>query len=165
MQVAAEEDIAVWLRGGWAMDFFLGRVTRPHVDVDWFCWAHDADRLAVALAGLGFTAYGDNAPELQRDFLRDGVDLGVALLGRDTAGRVVVPAGPSAGEPWPDGMLDGPPGRIGDLTCSIVSAAAQIEIKQMMPVWVPGLPRRDKDRSDIALLRAGLAAGNRVAGA
>lgn len=26
----------VWLRGGWAVDFFLGQVTRDHVDIDWF---------------------------------------------------------------------------------------------------------------------------------
>lgn len=41
--------IDVWLRGGWAMDFFLGRVTRPHRDVDWFAWSSDAVRLAAAL--------------------------------------------------------------------------------------------------------------------
>ncbi|MEV4410463.1 aminoglycoside adenylyltransferase [Catellatospora sp. NPDC049609] len=164
-QVTRREGIPVWLRGGWAMDFFLGRVTRPHLDVDWFCWAADADRLADVLAGLGFVAYGDNPPDLQRDFLRDGVDLGVALLGQDAAGRVVVPAGPYAGAPWPDGMLAAPPGRLGDLTCAVISPAAQLEIKKMMPVWVPGMPRRDKDRADIALLQAGLTAGNAVAGA
>jgi hypothetical protein len=26
----------LWLRGGWAMDFFLGRVTRQHDDIDLF---------------------------------------------------------------------------------------------------------------------------------
>ena len=24
----------IWLRGGWAMDFFLGWVTRDHADID-----------------------------------------------------------------------------------------------------------------------------------
>jgi hypothetical protein len=37
-----------------------------------------------------------------------------------------------------------------------VSAAAQIEIKEMMPVWVPGMRRRAKDAEDIARLRAAL---------
>jgi hypothetical protein len=102
---------------------------------------------------------------LQRDFLRDGVDLGVALLGRDATGHVVVPAGPHEGARWPAGMLDGPPGHLGGLTCPVVSPQAQIEIKKMMPVWVPGLPRRDKDRADIELLTAALAGRNPFAGA
>ncbi|MCC3291383.1 nucleotidyltransferase domain-containing protein [Arthrobacter sp. zg-Y1110] len=33
--------IEVWLRGGWAMDFYLGQVTRNHEDVDWFVWQDD----------------------------------------------------------------------------------------------------------------------------
>ncbi|MEU8005700.1 aminoglycoside adenylyltransferase [Catellatospora sp. NPDC049111] len=158
------QGIAVWLRGGWAMDFQLGRITRPHADVDWFCWAVDADRLTVVLVELGFEEYGEHDRRLQRDFLRDGVDLGVALLGRDAEGHAVVPAGPHAGERWPAGMLDGPPGHLGGLTCPIVSPQAQIEIKQMMPVWVPGLPRRDKDRADIELLTAALTGRNPFAG-
>ncbi|OYP20468.1 hypothetical protein CFC35_31640 [Streptomyces sp. FBKL.4005] len=27
------------LRGGWAMDFFLGEATREHEGIDWFAWA------------------------------------------------------------------------------------------------------------------------------
>ncbi|GAA2386710.1 hypothetical protein Cme02nite_67850 [Catellatospora methionotrophica] len=157
---AARDGIALWLRGGWAMDFHLRRITRPHADVDWFCWAADADRLTSMLAELGFTSYGEHDRRLQRDFLRGDVDLGVGLLGRDAAGHATVPAGPHAGARWPDGMLDGPPGRLGGVTCPVISPQAQIEIKDMMPVWVPGLPRRAQDRADIALLRAALADRN-----
>jgi hypothetical protein len=42
------------------------------------------------------------------------------------------------------------------VACPVISPAAQIEIKQMMPVWVPGRPRRPKDAADIARLRAAL---------
>ena len=28
-----------WLRGGWAVDFMLGRITRPHADIDIVVWA------------------------------------------------------------------------------------------------------------------------------
>jgi hypothetical protein len=63
---------------------------------------------------------------------------------------------PWAGAPWPEGMLDAP-GRIGDLECPVISPRAQIEIKKMMPVWVPGMARRSKDAADIARLRAALA--------
>jgi aminoglycoside-2''-adenylyltransferase len=152
--VAGEEDVAIWLRGGWAMDFYLGAVTRPHVDVDWFVWADDIERLSDALERHGFARVGCAQPEIQRDYQRDGVEMQFAFLGRDRDGLVVVPAGPYAGESWPDGMLDHPSGRIGEVIAPIISPAAQIEIKLMMPVWVPGMPRRPKDLADVERLRA-----------
>lgn len=39
----------------------------------------------------------------------------------------------------------------------MISPEAQIEIKEMMPVWVPERPRRPKDRDDLALLRTEIA--------
>jgi Aminoglycoside-2''-adenylyltransferase len=108
--------VQVWLRGGWAMDFFLGQVTRDHVDIDWEAW---------------------NA------------------RGQDS--KVTVAGGLFAGEPWPDGMLDWLPAeRIGSVQCRIISPAVQIECKEMMPVSVPGRPRRPKDAEDVARLRQAL---------
>ncbi|MFF0378323.1 nucleotidyltransferase domain-containing protein [Actinoplanes missouriensis] len=142
-------DIPVWLRGGWAMDFFLGRVTRPHRDVDWFAMAADAGRVVAALTARGW----ERVPhDHQLEFLRDGVELSFALLAAD----LTVAAGPWTGESWPAGMLDWPACRLGDVTCAVVSPYAQIEIKKSMPVWVPGLPRRPKDAEDVALLEAAL---------
>ncbi|WP_255510129.1 nucleotidyltransferase domain-containing protein [Micromonospora sp. AP08] len=46
VELTGAATIAVWLRGGWAMDFHLGAVSRPHVDVDWYCWRRDAGSLA-----------------------------------------------------------------------------------------------------------------------
>ena len=81
----------------------------------------------------------------------------VTLVSRDANGCPIVPAGPYAGSRWPADLLTGPAGRIGDVSCRIVGPRAQIEIKEMMPVWVPGLPRREKDRADVTRLRAALA--------
>ncbi|MFF4966209.1 hypothetical protein [Streptomyces sp. NPDC001037] len=86
----------------------------------------------------------------------DNQESSFALLSKDRFGRVVVAGGPWAGEVWPEGMLGAPVGRIGALRCRITSPRAQIEIKQMMPVWVPGRPRRRKDTEDIARLEAAL---------
>jgi len=157
--VAAAEscDAPIWLRGGWAMDFFIGKITRPHLDVDLFCWTADVDRLTGSLVCHGFIPDAQAQDELGRDYLYGDIEVQLRLLGRDDNERVVVPAGPYAGELWPQGMLDYPPGRIDDVTCPIISPEAQIEIKEMMPVWVPGMPVRDKDQQDIALLRRALA--------
>jgi hypothetical protein len=40
--------------------------------------------------------------------------------------------------------------------CPIMGPEAQIESKEMTPVWVPGRPRRPKDAEDIARLRQAL---------
>ncbi|MFJ4775347.1 nucleotidyltransferase domain-containing protein [Streptomyces sp. NPDC088762] len=148
--------VEVWLRGGWAMDFWLGGApTRDHEDVDWFAWSRDAERLAELLAARGYEV--QRADDQQLDLVRDGEELSFALVSRDPAGRVVVAGGPWAGTPWPDGMLEPVVlGRLGALECPVVSPAAQIEIKRMMPVWVPDRPRRPKDAEDVALLEAAL---------
>ena len=152
--LAGEAEIPLWLRGGWAMDFALGEVTREHQDIDLFAWAVDAERLARVLTDNGYDRLSNDYPLVQLDFSRHGEELNVGLLARTATGHIVVPAGDSAGEAWPDGMLDGPPGRIGELECPVVSIPAQIEIKEMMPVWVPGMRRREKDRLDVERLRA-----------
>ncbi|MGW3606099.1 hypothetical protein [Micromonospora sp. NPDC005161] len=51
-------------------------------------------------------------------------------------------------------MLDAPAGRIGALTVPTISVSAQIEFKQMYPIWMPERPRRPKDADDLARLRA-----------
>jgi hypothetical protein len=33
-----------WIAGGWAIDLYLGEITRPHADVDIECWREDAQR-------------------------------------------------------------------------------------------------------------------------
>ncbi|MFD2767302.1 nucleotidyltransferase domain-containing protein [Micromonospora eburnea] len=152
-ELAEQAGVAVWLRGGWAMDFHLGEVSRPHVDVDWYCWRHDASELAALLGGRGWRPDPRMPAETQLDLLRNDVELSFAYLDRDAEGRVVVGAGPWAGTPLPDGMLDARPGHIGPLAAPIISVAAQIEFKEMFPVWMPTRPRRAKDAADLARLR------------
>ncbi|MBM7490650.1 hypothetical protein JOD64_001872 [Micromonospora luteifusca] len=154
LTVAGADGIPVWLRGGWAMDFHLGAVTRPHVDVDWYCWSEDADLLATVLLARGWRPDPRMPAELQLDVFAGDVEVSFAYLGRDDAGRPTVGAGPWAGTPLPAGMLDAPPGRIGALSAPIISVPAQIEFKQMYPVWMPERPRRPKDADDLIRLRA-----------
>ncbi|MEV8455672.1 aminoglycoside adenylyltransferase [Streptomyces sp. NPDC052095] len=148
--------IPVWLRGGWAMDFFLGRVTRNHDDIDWFAWADDAGALAGELLRRGYQPVPGSSPDLQLDFVKDGLESSFTLVDRAAGGEVVVAGGPWAGAPWPEGMLGAGPGRIGDLRCAVVGPEARIEIKRMTPVWDPSRPRRPKDAEDIARLETAL---------
>jgi hypothetical protein len=154
--MSGELGIQLWLRGGWAMDFFLGQVTRDHVDIDWFGWINDAPALEAALHADGYRTIPGPPPDQQLDVTKDNEELGFAWLARGAHGQVTVAGGQFAGEAWPDGMLDWPPGRIGELQVPIMSPYAQIETKEMMPVWVPGRPRRAKDAEDVARLREAL---------
>ncbi|MBL1107683.1 aminoglycoside adenylyltransferase [Streptomyces sp. 5-8] len=156
LEAARDRGVPLWLRGGWAMDFFLGEVTRDHGDIDWFARAGDARVLADVLARLGHTPVPGPPADLQLDFVKDALDSSFTLVDTDAAGRVTVAGGPWAGTPWPDGMLGTEPGRIGALEAPIVDPRVQIEIKRMMPVWDPSRPRRAKDAEDIARLEAAL---------
>jgi hypothetical protein len=147
-----------WLRGGWALDFLLGRVTRPHGDIDFFMWAEDADAFARVLARHGFEEALGPPLDQQRNFVKADEELHVGLLRREPSGDVVVAGGPHAGAPWPDRMLDDHVGRIGDVTCRIVSPESQLEVKERWEEWT-GRPARDYDTKDIALLRGALSGG------
>ncbi|WP_284581133.1 aminoglycoside adenylyltransferase [Streptomyces sp. 2P-4] len=158
VEIAKALGVEVRLRGGWAMDFFIGEVTRDHEDIDWFAWAEDAPALADGLLRSGYEPLPGPPAEQQLDFRKQGVESSFALLDEDRSGRVVVAGGPWAGEPWPEGMLDAAPGRIGAVQCPLISPRAQITIKHMTPVWVPGRPRRMKDAEDITRLESALRA-------
>jgi hypothetical protein len=152
--------VQVWLRGGWAMDFVLGRVTRDHVDIDWSGWIDDAPSITAALHADGYRTIAGPPPDQQIDVVAGGEEMSFGWLARKPDGTVVIAGGRYAGEPWPDAVAAGPPGRIGLVQCPIISPEAQIESKEMMPVWVPGRPRRPKDAEDIARLRQALGTGS-----
>ncbi|MFJ9341460.1 nucleotidyltransferase domain-containing protein [Streptomyces sp. NPDC101733] len=155
--VVAELGTEVWLRGGWAVDFWLGEVTREHEDVDWFAWARDARALRERLVALGYEVLRADAQQV--DLARDGEELSFALVARGAGGAVVAAGGPWAGTAWPAGMLEPTvTGRLGGVESPVVSPEAQIEIKLMTPVWMPRRPRRPKDAEDVARLEAGLRA-------
>lgn len=155
LATAAGLGIQLWLRGGWAMDFFLGSVTRPHRDIDWFVLVDHVPALRAALLADGFADVTTAPAHQQLDLRRGAIDHGFAILRLDH-GIPIVAGGPWAGEPWPATMLAGHSGRIGDVVAPIISPEAQIEIKTMMPAWNPALPRRQKDADDVASLRRAL---------
>src|SRR4051812_5214438 len=154
--VAATAGIDLWLRGGWAVDFFLGETTRDHEDVDFFIWVQTADDLVSALHNIGYVEVPRTSRLQQRDVTKDGVECSFALIDSNDRGETVVAGGPWAGERWPRAMLSGPTCRLHGVTCRVIHPEAQIEIKQMTPIWIPGRPRRTKDRLDIARLDAAL---------
>lgn len=152
--VATARDLCapVWLRGGWAVDFFLGRVSREHADIDWFAMESDGPRLRDRLIERGFSDVTTAAAGQQIDVVRGRIDHGIALIKLGSQGEPLVAGGPWAGEPWPVEMLHGPIGRINNVSARVIAPSAQIEIKEMTPMWNPALRRRQKDLDDIAAI-------------
>jgi aminoglycoside phosphotransferase (APT) family kinase protein len=153
--LAADAGIECWLRGGWALDFLLGRITRPHEDIDLFVWAADAPRLLSLLRQHGYEEVGGPPPEQQRNLVKAGEEFHVTLLERNEFG-VVTAGGRWADSPWPAGMLDGPVGQIGDVRCRVISAEAQLWAKEEVPKAL-GHAQREHDPADIVLLRGAIA--------
>jgi hypothetical protein len=83
-------DIPIWVRGGWAVDFALGQITREHEDIDLFAWAKDAERLVEAFEQAGFCPMAGPPPEAQRDFTKDEESIQVALVGLNEEGEAIV---------------------------------------------------------------------------
>jgi hypothetical protein len=50
----ASAGVDYWLFGGWAVDFWVGRVTREHHDIDAAAWLRDFHAIKVALESVGW---------------------------------------------------------------------------------------------------------------
>lgn len=105
LNVGNELGIEVWLRGGWAMDFILGQVSRVHEDVDWFVWEGDLPAIPELVISRGWVDLAIHPLDQQRDLLRDDVELGIAPLAQAESGGVVVGGGRFRGAPWPEDMM------------------------------------------------------------
>jgi dihydrofolate reductase len=93
-----------WLFGGWAVDFYAGRVTRPHDDVDLAVWLPDVPRVDQLLRDSGW----EHAPEADEDggtgYERSRVRVELTYLVRKPDGTVVIPLR-SFEATWPDGTF------------------------------------------------------------
>jgi hypothetical protein len=156
-EVSRRLAVDVWLRGGWAVDFSVGRVTREHADVDWFVWAGHLPAIAQSLTELGWECVESPTPGPHRTMVRHDVHMSFLAMAPGAGSSPVIADGPLMGEPWPASMIAGAHvGRIGAQDCLTISPAAQLRLKQMTPRWFPGRTTRPKDLDDIAQLEGAL---------
>jgi Aminoglycoside-2''-adenylyltransferase len=147
--VLAEERVRFWLRGGWALDFHVGRVTRAHEDIDVVTWERHRSRLEAALERAGFVATPSPNPSTQLIFTKRDEELSVLLVRR--RGRDVVVRGAERW-PFPPGAFGGVERRLGDVTCRVFSAAALLDERERHHFW-SGRRLRPKDVESIRILR------------
>ena len=144
-----------WLRGGWAIDFMLGRITRPHSDIDIVIWARHRQRACRILLDAGFTLTREWLPT-QTDFQIHDEVVSVAYLTRTQDNRVT-----TAGIPvweWPDGSLGQRPRRVEGVGARVVGPRQLLWEKESTERGT-GRPLRPKDIQSMETLREIIATG------
>jgi hypothetical protein len=82
--------IEYWLFGGWAVDFWVGAVTRPHADVDVAAWRRDYDAILAALEPAGFRHAPKDTDVVGTRYERGAVEFEFTFVA-DEDGAVVIP--------------------------------------------------------------------------
>jgi hypothetical protein len=142
-----QASIPFWLRGGWALDFLLGRVTRTHSDLDLVIWRRDAEVIRPLLLRSGFEFYRET--ELQVDFFHHSHEI-CFLFVDGTLEKPYVQGVPSW--VWVSDALRYSPQQLNGLSCQVLSPRQLLEEKEGME---PGTGRqpRPKDLRSMEILR------------
>ena len=141
-----------WLDGGWGLDFLLGRVTGLHDDIDWKIWKKDAAEVAGLLEKTGYRTQKVRHPEEHIGFWRFDQYVSFTLNEIDQEGRAVT-SGRWRDWPWPEAAFSAGPGQLDGLVCPVVSAEAQLDVRENFDKHPAGAPKRDKDIAAIVELR------------
>ncbi|MDR0267445.1 nucleotidyltransferase domain-containing protein [Paenibacillus sp.] len=76
-----------WLRGGWAIDFLLGEITRPHEDLDLVTWVQYRESLERALVEAEYERMP--VSDRQTDFRKGNVEIQFLYLTRSSDGNII----------------------------------------------------------------------------
>lgn len=99
--------IDYWLFGGWAVDFYVGSVTRLHDDIDLAVWFVDVPQITKLLLTNGWHHSPFDDEDGGTGFERGGVRLELTYLVHGDDGRTYIPLRSGAVE-WPgkDALAD-----------------------------------------------------------
>jgi hypothetical protein len=139
-----------WLFGGWAVDLWVGRLTRPHEDIDVLVWRHDEARVHEALQGAGWVHTPTPEDLVGTNYARDGYELQLTFVVAGAEGGVVVPV--------PEQPIVLSSGPLTFARRSLNGVWVRVLTLEMM-LAIKGTPRLDqvgggKDRADLEALRS-----------
>ena len=143
-------DLEHWFFGGWAVDLWVGRLTRPHNDIDLLVWRRDESRVDQALTSAGWMHRPSPDDQVGTDYTRDGYELQLTFAVTRADGSMVVPV---PGQPivLSTGPLAYARRDMGDSSVRVLTLAMMLAIKsQPRPDEIGG----EKDRADLAALRS-----------
>jgi hypothetical protein len=139
-----------WFFGGWAVDLWVGRITRPHEDIDVLVWRRDEDRIHEVLQEEGWVHTPTPEDLVGTNYARGGYELQLTFVVPGAEGGVVVPV-PDQPIVLSSGPLAFARRNLADLSVRVLTLEMMLDIK--------GTPRPDevggrKDRADLAVLRS-----------
>ena len=143
-------DLEHWFFGGWAVDLWVGRLTRPHDDIDVLVWRHDEARIHEALGSAGWLHTPTPEDLVGTNYARDGYELQLTFVVPGAEAGVVVPV-PDQPMVLSTGPLAFERRDLGEASVTVLTLEMMLAIK--------GTPRPDemgggKDRADLAALRS-----------
>jgi len=147
-RVLEERAIDHWLFGGWAVDFYVGSVTRAHDDVDLAVWLDDLPRIAELLEADGWRHAPADDEDGGTGYERDGVRLELTYLVRDDDGDVFIPlqVGPA---PWDKGSFGDDERTLSGVRSRVITLPSLRNMKS----WLRDDPDdAAKDRADLKAL-------------
>jgi hypothetical protein len=139
-----------WFFGGWAVDLWVGRLTRPHDDIDVLVWRRDEARVDEALQGAGWVHTPTPEDLLGTSYARDGFELQLTFVVPGAEGEVVVPV--------PEQPLALSSGPLGYARRTLQGVSMRVLPLEVMLAH-KSTPRHDeigggKDRADLEALRS-----------
>ncbi|OWA35247.1 hypothetical protein B9G55_11335 [Saccharibacillus sp. O16] len=140
-------DEPFWLRGGWAIDFRVGRVLREHEDLDLVALSSARQPLAEKLEAAGFESVLIN--DKQTDYRKNGVDVQILYLAYDEAGTLTPLNIPEW--IWMPDCLDPQIRELGGV-CARSLTYRQL-LAEKLDYESIGRPKREKDTASKELLR------------
>jgi len=143
--------IEFWLRGGWAIDFLLGKVTHTHDDIDLITWIQNRDRLEDELIKAGYekTPVKKEFRVRQSVFRKDSVEITLGYISHSRNGNIIMNGLPE----WvwsPDSLLS-KPFILNDISAKVLNPKQLIEEKEVYEQI--GRTPRQKDAESKKILR------------
>jgi Aminoglycoside-2''-adenylyltransferase len=137
-----------WFFGGWAVDLWVGRLTRPHDDIDVLVWRRDEARVDEALQGAGWVHTPTPEDLVGTNYARDGYELQLTFVVPGAEGGVVIPV--------PEQPLELSSGSLAYARRTLHGVSVRVLTLEMMLAH-KGTPRSDevgggKDRADLEAL-------------
>ena len=139
--------IDFWLRGGWAIDFLFGHITRSHSDIDLVAWKHDATQLRSLFQYSDFLFARDTG--VQFDFSKSDQEISVIFIAHNGDDLYVVNVPEWI---WLPDALSLPPQQIDGLACNVILPEQLLANKEGYQRGT-GRPPRSKDLQSIEILR------------
>jgi len=143
-------EVEHWFFGGWAVDLWVGRLTRPHDDIDVLVWRHDEARVHEALLEAGWVHAPTPEDVVGTNYARDGYELQLTFVVASREGGVVVPV--------PEQAIVLSSGPLAVVRRSLNDVSVRVLTLEMM-LASKGTPRPDevggaKDNADLEALRS-----------